>query len=201
LADLLLLQRVDTLAQTERTAMSNNVHIAEQVDAVPTPALSDFVLVKRSDLEKLCDAMSDLWNSASQEGCEEPYFVADMNPLQDVRQVVGMLQQAHSLDRSLRRVDGDVEQGNGPILVVMPACITDEAAEQVMNDAIHAANARTNNGADGAYFEALQEQLAPAGIAIQEGVELLRSTPWDADTFSSSEDSPGIARGSERFTG
>ena len=170
--------------------MSNNDQIVDTSGAASIPSLSDFVVVKRSDLQKLTDAVSDLWDSASDDGCEEPYFVGDMNHLQAVRQVESALRGAQSLDRALRRVDGDQEQGNDPILVVVPAGLSDESAVLAMNKAIEAANAITNNGEDGTYFEALQEQLGQAGIAIQEGIELLHSTPWDADTFPTPDRSP-----------
>lgn len=149
--------------------------------------LSDYVVVKAADLQLLREAVSDLWDSSSEEGCETPLFVGDMMHLNTVRHLAGRLHESKPLDQALRRVDGDPENGNAPILVVLPQGVDDQSAEGLMNAAIEAANQDTNFGKDGGYFEALQERLFVYGIAITGGIEQLRSTPWDADAFGGPE--------------
>lgn len=149
--------------------------------AAVIPSLSDFVVLKRADVDRLLAAVGDLWDSSSNDGCEEPYFVGDQTHLDAVRQLSGQMREAKSLDQALRRVDGDPDQRNDPILVVVPQGLDDVAAVQAMDQAIDAANQKSGFGRDGAYFDALQEALSAHGVAINQGIELLRSQPWDAD--------------------
>lgn len=152
------------------------------IPAVPVEP-SDLVVINKADLQRLLDAVSDLWDSASADGCEAPYFVADMTHMSIARDTASGLRDAQTLDRALRRVDGDIESGNDPILVVLPKGVDDQAAAKLMNDAIEVSNQETNFGKHGGYFEALQTHLGAAGIAIKDGVEQLRCMPWDADAF------------------
>ena len=60
--------------------------ITEQGHIMITPTHSELVTVDRADIERIHHALMDLWDSASTEGCEEPYGVIDMthlNTLQD----------------------------------------------------------------------------------------------------------------------
>lgn len=148
------------------------------------PSLTDLVVLKKADLQRLLDAVGDLWDSASEDGCEDPLFVGDMTHMKGARDAASALAQAKPLDQALRRVDGDPDNGNDPILVVLPQGVGDQAAVGLMDSAIEAANQDTNFGKDGGYFEALQERLGVHGIAIAGGIEQLRSSPWDADAFA-----------------
>ncbi len=146
--------------------------------------LSDLVVLKKADLQRLVDAVDHLWSSASDEGCEAPYFVGDMTHMQSVRDASSLLSQSRPLDQALRRVDGDPENGADPILVVLPAGVGDKDAAALMNAAILGANQDTEFGKDGGYFEALQTRLGASGIAIAGGIEQLFSQHWDADAFA-----------------
>lgn len=162
--------------------ITENVQVPPAAPEIPT--LSDLVVLKKADLQRLLDAVGGLWDSASEEGCEAPYFVGDMTYMQGAREAAGVLLQSKPLDQALRRVDGDLDNGSDPILVVLPTGVDDQAAADLMDAAIEQANQETNFGKDGGYFEALQERLSTSGIAITGGIEELRCQPWDADAFA-----------------
>jgi hypothetical protein len=58
-----------------------------------TPTHSELVTVDRADIERIHHALMDLWNSASTEGCEEPYGVIDMTHLNTLKSVLLPLRQ------------------------------------------------------------------------------------------------------------
>lgn len=61
--------------------------ITEQGHTMITPTHSELVTVDRADIERIHHALIDLWNSASTEGCEEPYGVIDMTHLNTLKSV------------------------------------------------------------------------------------------------------------------
>ena len=158
--------------------MSNNQ------PANPILEMSDFMVVPRAQLEALLNAVSDLSASASDEGCEEPWFVGDHTHLKLADRARQDLLACKSVDQVLRRADGDPENGNDPVLMILPAGMDDAGAIEIMNNAVFSANEATDRGSDGRYFEVLQENLGTHGIAISSGVELLRSVPWDSDELA-----------------
>jgi hypothetical protein len=148
------------------------------------PELSDFLVLKKTDVQRLMDAVNDLWNSASEDGCEAPYFVADKTFMDATLAASRALRGAKPLDQALRRVDGDMNNREEPILVVLPQGVDDKTGVDLMNAAIEGANQDSNFGKKGDYFERLQTRLGASGIAVTSGVEQLFSKPWDADVFS-----------------
>lgn len=146
--------------------------------------LDDFVLVRKSDLQRLVTASEELNSSASSDGCEAPYFVGDGLALGTLMYELGRIKNAPSLDDALRQVEGNEHDGNLPVLLVLPAGMGEEAAVAAMNHAVDQANIDTGNGSSKEvdYFEVLQEHLVRAGVVMTDGVRTLNSTPWDADT-------------------
>jgi hypothetical protein len=153
----------------------------------PILLLSDFAVVPKALLQKLLSDLSNVEHSVSTEGCAAPDAVIDHTYLKDAVVAAESIRGFNTLEQSLRMVEGNYDEGNGEVMLVVPSGLDDEAMVQIMNAAIVEANKATNAGADGGYFEALHEQLAASGVAMQQGIDRLECKPWDDDSMGEDE--------------
>jgi len=154
----------------------------------PNPlSVDDFVVLRKDDLQRLLDAVDDLSSSSSTDGCEHPLFVGDIEHMNAAIEAAGSLKDAKTVTQALRWVDGDADQGNEPVLLVILGKMDDKAAADMISVAVVEANQESDQGRTGTYFEALQERLAAHGVAMSCGLEQLRCKPWDSDEMSEPE--------------
>lgn len=145
------------------------------------PAQSDLCILPREQLEALLRSIGDLWDSASNEGCEAPYFVGDQTHLDSLRSIASGLKQAQTLDKALRLVDGDLENRSGPILLVVPSTVSDEGLPALLDKAIEDSGWDAQSDALMDRYTALSHRLAAHGIAVAAGIENVPCQPWDAE--------------------
>lgn len=133
------------------------------------------VVVDVVRLQALQDALRALL-----EGIEDP-----QDPLarQAADALAGLL--TKPVMQTLRTVRGDLDQGGEQALMVVPPGVSDDAAGDALQKAVHYAAAATADGQTGDYFETLRAHLAQElGAHFTSQIEVLSTTvAWDEGVF------------------
>lgn len=151
----------------------------------PISNSSDYVIVRKSELDRIKSALKTLWNGHSMVSRESSEFEGNVADLRSLGEAVRELKSGAVVDL-IRRVDAD-DFAADPVLLILPPGINDADAVSAMNSAIEQANLATNDGKDDDYWADLAGILQSKGIAIESGIKQLPCIGWDS---SFKEDEP-----------